>query len=496
MTFAKLTAALIFLSSTCDALTAAAYRQQRPKLVVMIVVDQLRGDLLTRFENKFAPPGTPKQPGGFRFLMENGAWFPFAEYEVLQAMTCPGHATIATGSWPATHGIGTNDWWDPAARKVVYCSQDENDQTSPRRLRGSTFGDELKNAHPNSRVVSIASKERSAVMLGGRRADIALWMNAKTSRWVSSAFYPAPPAWTKTMNDAIKEAPADFRSLEAQIENAKTTFAVALSAVRGQKLGRGADPDLLAISISAHDAVGHRFGPDSPEMAKMIVEEDRFLKNFLGELAKHVPLEDVVITLTADHGVAPTAEKSLAGRQDVPRFDLLALTRKLNARLDEKFGSAGKTEWITGGSEFQFHLNQSLLKDRKIAPSAAQAEVKDVMLKEPGVLAVFTRDDFDRGQFPVGPLGQQLRNAYVPGQSGDVILIQVPFMIPQDALTANHISGWSYDRSVPLILFGKPFKPGVASGAKVVDLAATLSFTMGVLPPALCQGRVLGEVMR
>ena len=152
---------------------------QKPKLVVVLVIDQMRADYLTRFETRFQK-SSAKSPGGFKYLMSEGAYFPIAEYDVLQNITCPGHAMILTGAHPTMNGIILNDWYDKVARKTVYCAADEKDKISPRNLKTSTVGDELKNAGYKSKVIGIALKDRAAVMLGGHRADHALWFDDKS----------------------------------------------------------------------------------------------------------------------------------------------------------------------------------------------------------------------------------------------------------------------------------------------------------------------------
>lgn len=482
------------------ALSGADYAK-RPKLVLVLVVDQLRGDFLTRYENRLVPAGSPAKPGGFRFLTHHGAWFPFAKYEVLQAMTCPSHATILSGAWYASHGIGTNEWFDPSTKKVTYCADDADGGPSPRRMRASTVGDELKLVKPKSRVIAIAGKDRSAIMLGGHAADRAFWLSKKP-RWETSAYYGAnpPPAWVETANKAMSaKTPDDFDFMKPNgaRNSTKATLDLALAALKGEKLGRGPETDLLAVSLSDHDALGHFFGPSSKEVDAHMIFEDRAIAEFLrGVKAEMGSLNDVVIALTADHGVPPTVETAKAAKIDSGRFDFLALTKKINARLDAKFGAPGKKEWLLGGRLLHFFLNPEALADRDAKKADVEAEAKKVLLEEPGVLDVFTRSEFDRGLFPPGPTGQQLRNSYIPGQSGDIVIVAKPFFYLKGSVIATHMTGWGYDRSVPMVLYGRAFKPGVYANGEVVDLAPTLAFVLGIVPPAMSQGRVLGEALR
>lgn len=505
----KLTNLLIataFLSSTLltsprsQALTAQEY-SQRPKLVVVLVIDQFRSDMLTRFEKQFMPAGTPANPGGFRYLTSQGAWFPFAEYDILQAMTCTGHAMILTGSHPASTGIGTNEWFTPATKKMTYCAEDTEFGLSPRRLRTTTVGDELKNIKPKSKVVAVALKDRSAIMLGGHRADVVIWQDAKTSAWTSSNYYNKGqlPDWATKFDADFKKKnlKLEERTVSSAAAGVETTLDLALTALRAEKLGRGESTDLLAISLSNHDLLGHSFGPDSKEIAELTVLEDKLVANFLRSLRKEMGgLQDVVIALTADHGTPPTSELASKNKIASGRFEFLPMHKRINERLEKKFGSPGKEGWFLGSRLFHFFLNQDLIADKKINSSDVEDEVKKVLLEEPGVHAVFTKSDYAKGLYPPGIVGQQLKNSYVPGQSGDIVLIAKPFFYEKGGSPVTHMTGWSYDRSVPIILVGRAFKPGVYPGGLVIDIAPTISFLLGVLPPAMNEGRVLSEALR
>lgn len=483
-----------------SALTAKDYLH-RPKLVVTLVIDQFRADYLTRFEKEFRPAGTAAVPGGFRFLMEQGAWFPFAEYDVLQSMTCPGHAMILTGSHPASTGIATNDWFDPATKKLVYCVDDAEFGASPRRLRTTTVGDELKSVHKGARVITVSLKDRSAIMLGGHNADLALWMEPKPNRWTTSTYYNKGrlPDWAAKLNDGLKANTLDpeAHTVESAVFGIRSTLDAALTAVHAERMGRDKETDLLAVSLSNHDFLGHAFGPNAPEMHTITLEEDRLLSDFLRGLRKELgSLDDVVITFTADHGIPPAVDIAESYHYATGRFDYLAMTKKINERLDKKFGSPGKAGWILGTRLFHYYLNHDSVAARKTTLAAAEDEVRAALLEDPGILNAYTSDDFEHGRFPPGALGQQVKNSYIPGQSGDVVMIAKPFFFEKGVNAVTHMTGWSYDRSVPLVLLGRAFKPGVYTGAHVIDLAPTLSFVLGVLPPAMSEGRVLNETLR
>ncbi len=480
--------------------------EQKPKLIVLLVFDQFRADYLTRFGNQFLPATqSDGKPGGFRYLMQNGAYFPFAEYDVLQAMTCPGHAMIATGAHPYLMGIPLNDFYDRNQKRMAYCVDDAKDQFSPRSLQSSTFSDEIKSVHPSSKVIAVALKDRSSIMLGGHRANFALWMDLEKYHWKTSSYYANTlPQWVISANQSLaKDAQVEQTWMGQKYKplskmgisfpfGVDASFDLAEKAIAAEKLGKGSSPDVLAISLSSHDMLGHRYGPESKEMQEMTLFEDQRLSEFFYFLKQHLgSLDQVTIALTADHGVAPTVEHSQASRIPTDKFDYLELYKKVNAQLDKKFGSA-KKPWIVGSDSFNFYFDQDLMNEKKLASSDVEAEAKSALVNLPGVLTIVTRSEILKGLYPAGEIGQQLKRQYVPEKSGDLILITKPFYIEKGSSPAVHVSGYAYDRMVPLILFGSKFKPGVyASEAKVIDLAPTLAFSVGVLPPAASEGKIL-----
>lgn len=479
-------------------MSATSYLK-KPKLVVVLVVDQFRSDMLTRHADRFLPAGTSKAPGGFRYLMNQGAWFPFAEYGGLQDMTCPGHATIFSGSHPASTGIILNDVFDPKVGKPVYCAFDEKDKLSPRRLRTTTVGDELKAASPKSRVFAVALKDRSSIMLGGHRADLALWVDEESGRWATSTYYRGGelPEWAKAANAELAKGPPPTRkdpTPEAGIKDETSVVDTALAALKKERLGRGPATDVLAVSLSYHDILGHQKGPDSKEIADYTVAEDKLVAKFLKGIARELgSLDDVVIAFTADHGIPPLATDAKSWGLDAEMPDLREMGKRLASDLQKSFGT--KKDLLVGGYALHFYLNRSAIADAKLEYEAVERELKRLLLAEPSIYTVVTRSEIEAGRYPAGVVGQQVRNAYDRTVSGDVVGVLKPFHYQKGA-PVTHMTGWSYDRSVPLIFVGRSFKPGVYPGGMVVDLAPTVSFLLGVLPPAMNEGKVLGEALR
>ncbi len=517
---------------------------EKPKLVVVIVIDQFRADYLTRFEKRFVP-STSKTPGGFRFLMQNGAYYPFAEYEVVQNLTCAGHATILTGAQPNTTGIPGNVIWDAKLGRLVPCTQDEkstmvgfepkkkDEGASPARLHTSTFGDELKLAGYSTRVVTIALKERAAIMLGGRTADLALWFEDDVPAWVSSRYYlPSGelPAWVKALNKKVADRPngeyvwtsslaptglsqpanaqANERTFVRKFSykdkelisspyGAEISVDAALEAVTAMKLGHGSHPDVLGISLSSHDLFGHVWGPNSREMEEMTVAEDRILQELFKGLEKRVPggLKNVLIAFTADHGMAPVAPFTRKLKFDAVEIDEKRILLDANDRLAKKFGKPSSGQWISDLYFLNFFVNPVALAEKKLASSEIEAELKTILIEQPGIAHVFTQTDYRNGTLPPGMHRKQILNAYVPGVSGDVMAIPEPFSYRGTSPT--HHTGYGYDRTVPIILVGSKIKAGVyPEAARVIDLAPTLSFLTGIMAPATSEGRVLSEAIR
>jgi len=520
--------------------------KKSPRLLVVLVFDQFRADYLTRFQSRFLPAVQKDgKLGGFRWLISHGAYYPFAEYDILQSMTGPGHATILSGSYPYQAGVPLNDWYDRTTHDRMYCAEDHSVETvgahpkdpyvgtSPKNMIATTVGDELKNAGYPSKVISIALKDRAAIFMGGHRADLALWLDRESYHWVSSRFYLPEgklPAWVNALNaeldhergqelnwtyegkgtgltqeGAEAKAPSQFphRSKVGDFDSLASPFGLELTvktvsrALRELKLGSGPATDVLAISFSSHDYAGHRFGPNSREMEEMTVADDHVVSEILNDLKKQVPggLADVAITLTADHGIPPQADWARARRIDAGRVDTVAINARLEERLNKKFGKPDGVKWIPFGWEFNFSIDPRALSDRGVQSAQVEAEIKDELSKEPWVAHVFTKTDYLTGHLPPGMFRRQIDHTYYEGRSGDVITIPKPYyMVTGDNVT--HLTSYTYDRTVPLILTGRFFKPGIyPAGAQVIDIAPTLSYLTGTIAPSLSEGRVLSEAI-
>ncbi len=476
---------------------------KKPKLVVLIVIDQFRSDYLTRFHEKFKPGA------GFDFLMSKGAYFPFARYDFLQSMTCPGHATIATGAHPHATGIPLNGWYDQNLKRFAYCIDDGEKGPSPRRLKTTTYSDEFKLINKNSKVVSVSLKDRSAIMLGGHSADLAVWLSS-TGQWQTSAFYQKGlPSWTQAVNKKLtaeKDQTYIWKTAHFEKKFVKNSSAViatpfgmevvmdfAEAALKNENLGKNRTTDFLMISLSHHDIAGHALGPLAPEMEALTLAEDRALASFFQNLRKHLgSLDEVTIALTADHGIPPLVEDIKSAGISAGKVDQLALHRAINEKLDSEYGIPKNKEWVVASQTFNFYLNQETLKEKKVSSEDVENKIRPILQAQEGTWTVFTRGDYLKGQFPPGRLGEDVKNQYVLGASGDVILIPRPYYLSKDETATNHMTNFTYDTNVPLIIYSSKVKAGVySSPASIVDLAPTLSFIMGSTAPAASAGKVL-----
>jgi len=505
---------------------------RRPKLVLMLVIDQFRYDYLVRFRQHFVE-------GGFNLLLTGGANFADCRYGYATTATGPGHATLLTGAYSNIHGIIGNEWYEPSLRRLVYCVEDPSTKLvsepgragsapgfSPHYLIGSTLGDELRAATEfRSKVVTISLKDRSAVLMGGHSPSAAYWYDPGSGRFVTSTYYmPKLPSWVATFNNA--SLPKDYcgRSWSALPEtpggNGRTIselketpnepcpdprflawldrtpfmteieLAFALSAINNERLGQGDDTDLLAVSLSVNDYIGHAFGPYSLQVADVTLRTDRFLSSFLAKLDKLVGLKNVWIALSADHGVAPNPAFIQTHHWGPGHTQPEMIRSTVEKEMSVAFG---QERWVEGTDGFWLYLNQDAIKTHRIQIPQAQEVAARAAGSVPGVMAVYTRTQFLTGTLPSSPFAHAAANSFNPKRGGDVFLVLEPYALPTAGNEeTSHGTPWSYDAQVPLILWGSAFKPGVFfNQCQPIDLAATLAATLGLAQPSGSSGSLL-----
>jgi predicted AlkP superfamily pyrophosphatase or phosphodiesterase len=533
-------AALLMLSLTGGAAVAqpAAVPQGAPRLVVVISVDQLSADLFAQYRQHFT--------GGFRRL-SGGMVFPSGYQAHAATETCPGHATILTGSRPARTGIIANNWFDlslPREDKEVYCSEDprvagsssDNYTVSPHFLRVPTLGDHMKRANPASRVAVVAGKDRAAIMMGGRAVDQRWWWSG--SGFTSQNQHRPTEAVTRA-NAAIEAAIArpsrpldlpalcearsravplqgggqpvgqhrfarnagDSRSYRASPELDGATLALAMALRDEMRLGQGAATDLLIVGLSATDYVGHSYGTQGAEMCLQLTELDRSLGDFFARLDRTGV--DYLVVLTADHGGLDVPER-IRGDGGLPalRVDPALAASAMGRAIGQALRLEGT---VLHGGDAAFG---DMYVDRGLAPAVRARVLAEAVRRyraHPQVAAVFTRDELRAAPNPSGPpdtwsLRDRARASFDPERSGDLVVLLDPMVMPifdtSRGYVATHGSPWDYDRRVPILFWRRGMRPYEQPLAvETVDIMPTIASLIGIsIPAGTIDGRCLDLV--
>lgn len=542
-----LTAGAVLFAPRAFAAEAAPHAP--PRLAVVISIDQGRADYLERFAPHFGA-------GGFRRLLAEGAHYTRCFYQHANTSTAVGHATISTGAYPSVHGIIANEWLDrpdgePRAAVddpayPIIGDTDPHSGRSPRRLLATTLGEQLKQHYgDDARVCSVANKDRSAILMGGKRCDGAYWL--ADERFVSSRYYfPGGelPAWVKAFNRA-HPVEAFFgrtwdRLLPAEVYDrvqgpddaegesdglglgrtfprvinggretlspmfdgafARSPFALEIigdfvrELVQHENLGADTIPDLLCIGFSQIDAIGHDYGPDSHEVMDSFLRLDRILAQLLAYLDERVGAGAYVVVLSADHGVAPLPERLRATRPELDsvRVDLREVDRLVNAALVDAFGPdpEGRRWCVRDGAGYRLH--RVALQGRGISADEASAVIKAALRKHPRIEAAFTATELAEAPATGDGLATRFRHAHHPARSQDVVFALKPYCIGRLKAGSTHGGPHAYDRHVPLVWFGPGVPPGRhTEPVSVNDLAPTLAGLLGIKPPPEAAGRRL-----
>jgi len=515
---------IIFLVAGCLPGWASAY-DAKPKIVVVIVVDQLRGDLLERYHDEFAP-------GGFRQFMDHGAWFTNCYYNYANTRTAPGHSTLGTGTYTLGHGIMANDWWDPGKRKFVSSVEDDREtalgasvagiSASPRNLMSDTFGDELKLATGGrAHVFGIALKDRAAILPVGHAADAAFWIDHLSGAWLTSTYYmKQAPAWLVAYNQAKpgakyenvewKDAAGKVLDTTAPRKDAKgsavgfydrvgaTPFAndytldFAKAVIENEKLGTGKVTDVISISFSSNDIQGHRTGPDSEQEHAMLMALDRQLAGFIRYLDTKFGAGNVVLALVSDHGIAPLPKYSSALRFAAANGNSAEMMTKINAALAARLGRT--TNYVLRVDYPNLFLDRDAFDGLNLTEEQAETLAGDELMKL-GMRGFITRAALAEGKVPNTVFAEKFKNSYSPEPGWYVLGISAPFLVGYPTGT-DHALPYSYDAHVPLAFVGAPFRAGYYDETvEPVDLAVTLSAILGVNKPTSAVGRVLSEAL-
>jgi predicted AlkP superfamily pyrophosphatase or phosphodiesterase len=519
--------ACVLLSYSPGPFASASAYNGHPKLIVIVVIDQFRGDYLERYRDQFGE-------GGFRLFLDRGSYFTDCNYDYANTRTAPGHATLLSGAYSNGHGIAANEWWDPQKKRMVTSVEDDTTHlvgiagdvtgASPHNLLASTLGDELKLATGGkSRVFGIALKDRAAVLPAGYAGDAAYWIDHESGAWLTSTYYRNElPKWAADFNSSNRaskywdrewrdgggntlRSTAHRKSKDGSEAGfyevvGSTPFAneyeleFAKELVVYEQLGTGAATDLLTISLSANDILGHQVGPDSPEMQAMALATDRELAEFFNFLGHQVGLANVWIALSADHGIAPLP--SVASKLHLPAANLDAgtLGTQINKALAAKFTGGKTMEFVKSFDYPVAWLNDEAFSSLKIKEEDAERTVGEAM-KQVGLRGYFTRTQLAQGAVPDTELGHKYLHSYSPKGGWYVMGVPVPFTVGGSKGT-DHATPYTYDTHVPLAFYGLPFQLGTfRTHAEPVDLAVTLASLLGINAPTHAVGRVLTEAM-
>lgn len=526
-----LSAATALLILLAIAATAAMRHEQvrQPdardlRLVLLVTVDQFRFDYLTRFADDY--------DGGLARMTREGANFVDAHLEHYPTVTAPGHTALATGAMPATSGIIGNDWFDRDVGKSVTSVSDEQvkqvggaaaTSASPHRLQVTTIADELKLAararggKDLPRTIGISMKDRSAILPVGRSADGAFWYDSGTGDFVTSTYYTdSLPVWVQRFNERrlrdtfagktwpFLAAPAAVRTvpskpgpeLHAAIYSSPfgnellTRFAEA--ALDGERLGQRAVVDVLSVSYSSNDSVGHTYGPDSPEVRAISIQTDKTIGELLTAVDKRVGLDRVLVVFTSDHGVAPLPELLAERRLPGGRIEQEDLFGPIRRALEDRFGNG---QWILSTGGTSPYLNHALMIQRGVDQAEARRVAATAARSVPQVARVYTREQLLQGSVPTDATSQRILQSYHAHRSGDLEIVLNPFWIRQKSGT-THGTPYPYDSHIPLIFLGNGIRPGrYARHVALNDVAPTLATRLGVSLPSGSVGRVLPELL-
>ncbi|MEO8764303.1 MAG: alkaline phosphatase PafA [Ginsengibacter sp.] len=515
-----------------------------PKLVIGLVIDQMRWDYLYRYYDLYSA-------NGFRRLIEKGFSCENAFIPYVPTYTAPGHTCVYTGSVPAIHGIVGNNWYDAEAGKDVYCASDPAVNTvgsnsgegamSPRNLWVTTIGDELRySTNYSSKVIGIALKDRSAIFPAGHSANAAYWFDGSVGKWISSTYYQNKlPAWVVKENEKLlpdaamskdwntllpiekyTQSTADDKIYESEIPGEKTvtfphrlsqltnsryeafkytpfantyTFDMAKEAIDNEKMGMGDVTDLLAVSISSTDYVGHTFGPNSIEAEDTWLRLDADIAGFLQYLDTKLGEGNYLLFLTADHGVS--AAPGFMNEHKLPggTYSSGTLAAELNKMLDSTFNIKNVLISLENN---QLYINKNVIKNAGRNASEIQNAIIDFLKGKPYITDAFLTENIAATSIQA-TIKERVLNGYNPKRSGQIAFLTRPGYLDGSGKGTTHGMWNPYDAHIPLLWFGYQVKQGKTNREVYMsDIAPTVTGILGIQMPSGCIGKVIEEVTR
>ncbi len=518
----------------------------KPKLVVGIVIDQLRHDYFERYADNFGEDG-------FKRLISDGFYNHNTHYNYIPTFTGPGHASVYTGTTPATHGIIANNWYDKNIRTSVYCAEDTSVQTigstsdaglmSPHRMLSSTITDELGLAtNFKSKVVGISIKDRGSILPAGHNPTGSYWYDKSNGHFVSSSYYGNEelPSWLQEFNSRNladeylnkswklsmpledynqstaddmpyemkvrgKEQPVfpyNLKALRAENGNfgllPNTAFGntiladLAIATMEGEAMGQDDITDFLALSFSSTDYIGHGFGPRSVEVQDTYIKLDNEFARLFKYLDEKVGKGNYLIFVTSDHGCAEVPEYLQANKIPADHYDGKAYVQNMSNALNQKYGEG---EWIEDFSNEQYFLNHDLISEKKVDLDAMRKFMVNEALKLEGVAEAYSASDMQSTEFTEHKAAA-LQMGYNFKRSGDVLLILEPGWFYQTRSATTHGTGYAYDTHVPLIWYGSGIKSGRSyKRQNIDDIAVTLAHILGTNLPNGATGEPIEEIL-
>ena len=525
---------IIFNSTNLQAQNRKKIPPDKPKLIVGIVLGQMRYDYLFRYWDKLGE-------GGFKRLVNEGTFCKDARYNYLYTQTCPGYATISTGAMPSVHGIVADQWYDRLKNKTIVCTEDdaykttggsyEEGRRSPLQLLSSTIGDELRFSNNfKSKVISISLDPEPAILSAGHTATGAYWYDKENGNWITSSYYSdSLPDWVVKFNQkkfpdiyldhqwetllpisTYTESLADNNEYEVGINKQKTfpynlsvlsrktngkrnydllkytpfgnnyTKDFAISAIVSENLGKHENPDILLVGFSASEYIGKLYGANSVEMEDIFLRLDRDLEHFLSFIDENIGVENTLLFLTADHGIAYIPKYLEASGVPSGIFNQYQAMSLLGSYLNVLYG---KGDWIKLYDNQQIYLNQNLIEDSKLSLESFQTTVAQFMVQFTGVANTMTTTTLQKSNFTTG-IFYKMQNSYNQKRTGDVILNLEPGWIDKSDNATLPNSSYSYDAHVPLFWFGwKIPRKTIYQAVDITSIAPTISGFLDILSP-------------
>ncbi len=515
--------------------------QEQPKLVVGIVVDQMRYDYLTRFWDRFGEDG-------FKKLVNEGYNFKNNHFNYVPTYTGPGHASVYTGTSPMNHGIIGNGWYDKFIHESVYCAgddsvepvgtEDDAGKMSPHRMKTTTVSDENRlHTQMRGKTIGVSIKDRGSILPAGHTANAAYWFHGDDEgKWITSSYYMEElPQWVKDFNDSdkveaylkpwntlydietYKESGSDKNNFEGGfrgkedatfpydlaelskenggfdiIENSAygndITLEFALAAIEAEELGQDVDTDFLTLSFSSTDKIGHNFGVNSKEIQDTYLRLDKNIAQLLEELNEQVGEGNYTIFLSADHGGGDVPAYLDSVNIPAGYFESDEFREELEQFVSEEFD---EDELIESVYNNQIFFNYEVMEEAEISSSELQSKMAHYILQLDQIDKVYTRDQVSSGSFVSGA-GVAIQNGFNQKRSGDVIYVLDPATIVYSRTGSTHGSGLMYDTHAPLIFYGNGVKKGsTTQRTEIVDIAPTLSALLGISFPSGTTGKPL-----